>query len=274
MYGGYQVENAAPIHVTLDNIKDQTKEGNGKTYIVPSVMQSSIKSAYSAISEFAGTEEAPGPFYEFHKLMLDAGVFFTDEDFASFGQTVEAFNTYHYTIYIPSNESVRAALEAGMPTLDEAEEYILTQEENYSFDADDYRDSIKSIIADFVNYHIQDNSVYVGGGNTEGNFETSTLDETTGTFCRLNVEGSNDGISIVDGVGNAQSVDTSDPALYNIMTRDYLFDNKDIQSSKQIETSSFAVIHRVPNVLYHKKNQIEDYIKKVERLKKQFSSNE
>lgn len=272
--GGYQIENSTPIHVVPDNIKDQTKEGNGKTYIVPSVMQSSIKSAYSAISKFAGTEEAPGPFYEFHKLMLDAGVFFTDEDFASFGQTVEAFNTYHYTIYIPSNESVRAALEAGMPTLDEAEEYILSQEENYSFDADDYRDSIKSIIADFVNYHIQDNSVYVGGGNTEGNFETSTLDETTGTFCRLNVEGSNDGISIVDGVGNAQSVDTSDPALYNIMTRDYLFDNKDIQSSKQIETSSFAVIHRVPNVLYHKKNQIEDYIKKVERLKKQFSSNE
>lgn len=274
VFGGYQIETSSPIHVTLDNIKDQTKEGNGKTYIVPAVMQSSIKSVYTAISEQAGTEEAKGPFYEFHKLMLDAGVFYTDKDFASFGQTVEPFNTYHYTIYVPSNESVIAALAAGLPTLDEAEEYILSQAENYSFDEDEYRDSIKSIIADFVNYHIQDNSVYIGGGNTVGNFETSTLDETTGTFCRLEVEGSNDGITIVDGAGNTQTVDTSDPALYNIMTRDYLFDDPDIMKSKQIETSSFAVIHRIPNVLYHKQNQIEDYIKKVERLKQQYSSNE
>jgi len=272
--GGYQIENDTIIHVTPENIKDQTKEGNGKTYIVPAVMQSSIKSVYAAITEQAGTEEAPGPFYEFHKLMVDAGVFYTNEDFASFGQTVEAFNTYHYTIYIPSNEAVREALAAGLPTMEAAEEFILTQEENYSFDEDDYRDSIRNIIADFVNYHIQDNSVYVGGGNTVGNFETSTLDAATGTFCRLGVTGSNTGIIVEDGAGNTQSVDTSDPALYNIMTRDYLFDNKDLMSSNQIETSSFAVVHRIPNALYHKKGQIEEYIKTVERLQQQFSSNE
>lgn len=272
--GGYQLENNSPIHVTTDNIKDQTKEGNGKTYIVPSVMQSSIKSAYSAISEHAGTEEAPGPFYEFQKLMIESGAFYTDEDFASFGQTVEAFNTYHYTIYIPSNEAVREALAAGLPTMDDAEEYIKTQEENYFFDEEDYRDSIRSIIADFVNYHIQDNSVYVGGGKNVGNYETSTLDESTGTFCRLNVTGSNTGISIEDGAGNTLSVDTSDPALYNIMTRDYLFDNSDVMQSKLIETSSFAVIHRIPSALYHKKGQIEDYIKKVKRVQEHFSSNE
>lgn len=272
--GGYQIENNTPIHVTTENIKDQTKEGNGKTYIVPSVMQSSVKSVYSAITEHAGTAENPGPFYQFHKLMLDAGVFYTDEDFASFGQTVEPFNTYHYTIYIPSNQAVADALEAGLPTLEDAEEYILTQEENFSFDPDEYRDSIKAIIADFVNYHIQDNSVYVGGGQTEGHFETSTLDEATGTFCRLNVVGSNTGITVVDGTNNKQLVDTSNPALYNIMTRDYLFDKPDIKDSKQIETSSFAVIHSIPGVLYHKHGQIEDYIKKVERLQQQFSSNE
>ncbi|MBR4996443.1 MAG: hypothetical protein IKY84_01020 [Bacteroidaceae bacterium] len=274
VFGGYQLENDAAIHVTNDNIKDQTKEGNGKTYIVPSVMQSSIKSVYSAIAERAGTEEDPGPFYEFQKLMIDAGAFYTDADFASFGQTVESFNTYHYTLYIPSNEAVRAALAAGLPTMEQAEEYIKTQEDNYWFDEEDYRDSIRSIIADFVNYHIQDNSVYIGGGNNVGNFETSTLDEITGTFCRLSVAGSNTEISIEDGAGNTLLVDTSDPALYNIMTRDYLFDNKDIQQSKQIETSSFAVIHRIPNVLYHKKNQIEGYIEKVKRIQEHFSSNE
>lgn len=274
VFGGYQIESQQPIHVTTENIKDQTKEGNGKTYIVPSVMMTSLQSAYAAITAQAGDAENPGPFYEFHKLMNEAGVFYTDEDFSSFGQTVEAFNTYHYTMYIPSNEAVKAAIEAGLPTMEDAEEFILTQEENYSFDEDDYRDSIRSMIADFVNYHIQDNSVYVGGGNNVGNYETSTLDAETGTFCRLSVKGSNSGISIVDGAGNSHSVDTSDPALYNIMTRDYLFDNSDLQASTQIETSSFAVIHRIKNALYHEKDQIKKYVEKVKRLQQQFSTNE
>ena len=58
------------------------------------------------------------------------------------------------------------------------------------------------------------------------------------------------------------------------MTRDYLFDKSDIQQAKQIETSSFAVIHRIPSALYHKQGQIEDYIEKVKRVQAQFSSNE
>ena len=269
--GGYQIEREIPIHVTLDNIKDQTKEGNGKTYIVPDVMMTSLQSAYSAITAQAGDEANPGPFYEFHKLMGESGAFYVDEDFASFGQTVEAFNTYHYTIYIPSNEAVREAIAAGLPTMEQAEEFILSQEENYSFDEDDYRDSIRAIIADFVNYHIQDNSVYVGGGYNVGNYETSTLDEETGTFCRLSVVGTNSDLTVTDGAGNVQKVLTEDPKLYNIMTRDYLFDASDLQQSKLIETSSFAVIHHVKDALYHHKDQVVGYKEKVERLKQQFS---
>ena len=74
--GGYQIEREMPIHVTLDNIKDQTKEGNGKTYIVPDVMMTSLQSAYSAITAQAGDEANPGPFYEFHKLMGESGAFY------------------------------------------------------------------------------------------------------------------------------------------------------------------------------------------------------
>lgn len=272
--GGYQIETSQPIYVAEDNIKDQTKEGNGKAYIVPQVMMTSLQSAYAAITERAGDADNPGPFYEFHKLMRESGAFYIDEDFASFGQTIEAFNTYHYTIYIPSNNSVRAALNAGLPTMEQAEEFILTQEENYSFNADAYRDSIRALIADFVNYHIQDNSVYIGGGYNEGHYETSTLDDETGTFCRLSVVGTNKDIKVTDGIGNTQYVLTDDPKLYNIMTRDYLFNESDIKDSEMIETSSYAVIHRVDNVLYHSKDQIKKYEEKVKRLKELFTANE
>ena len=169
---------------------------------------------------------------------------------------------------------MREAIDAGLPTMEQAEEFILTQEENYAFDEDDYRDSIRAIIADFVNYHIQDNSVYVGGGYNKGNYETSTLDTETGTFCRLSVVGTNSDLIVTDGSGNEQKVLTENPALYNIMTRDYLFDDSDIQQSKLIETSSFAVIHHVKNALYHHENQVEGYKEKVKRLEEQFSINE
>ena len=125
-----------------------------------------------------------------------------------------------------------------------------------------------------MNYHIQDNSVYVGGGHNVGNYETSTLDEETGTFCRLSVVGTNRDLTVTDGAGHEQKVITDDPALYNIMTRDYLFDDSDIQQSKLIETSSFAVIHHVKDALYHKKDQIKIYKEKVKRLQEQFSINE
>ena len=58
------------------------------------------------------------------------------------------------------------------------------------------------------------------------------------------------------------------------MTRDYLFNKSDIKASEMIETSSFAVIHSVDNVLYHEKDQIKKYQEKVKRLQEQFTANE
>ena len=100
------------------------------------------------------------------------------------------------------------------------------------------------------------------------------MDEKTGTFCRLSVVGTNESIKVTDGIGNTQYVLTTDPELYNIMTRDYLFDNSDIRESKMIETSSYAVIHRVKDVLYYEKDQINKYKEKVKRLQEQFTTNE
>ena len=71
--------------------------------------------------------------------------------------------------------------------------------------------------------------------------------------------------------------DNMEGVLYNIMTRDYLFNDGasgasendlDIMKCKQIETSSFAVIHGIDGVLLYDKAQFEEYRKKLE-LKQQ-----
>lgn len=271
LYGGYQLETQSPIAVS--KVSDHSREGNGKTYIVNTLMQSSLKSVYESMAVQATDENAP--FYQFFNLMNDAGVFYKDEDYASFGHTVDIFNTYHYTIYVPSNDAVLKAIENGLPTLEQAEAYVDSlnhADAENQFDGEAYIDSIRSIIHDFVCYHIHDNSVYIGGGNVAGrSFQTGTLDFETNTFYRLTVNANNSSLNVTGGDGKVHKVladSEKEGTLYNIMTRDYLFDNSDLQKATLIETTSFAVVHAIDGempLLYSGK-QLEEYQEQVKRL--------
>ena len=257
LYGGYQADRHMPVQVAEADVYDYSLEGNGKTYVTDEVLQPSMKSVYEAIQERAGTAEDPGPFYEFFQLMEGSSdVFYKDEDYATINYAVKPFNTYHYTIYVPDNASVRQAIKDGLPTwasIEQTIDSLTALDEQGLLPAEvvieDIQDSLSNIISDFVQYHIQDNSVYIGGGARSGSFETSTMNAETLAFYRLNVNCDNNEITVTDAKGNVRHVVTDDPSLYNIMTRDYLFNTSDIRSATQIETSSFAVIHQIDGVL-------------------------
>ena len=260
LYGGYQVDADRPAVVREADVYDYTKEGNGKTYVTDVCLQPSMNSVYNAIRERAGTDDEPGPFYEFFRLMEgSSAVFYKDEDYATIDYAVKPFNTYHYTVYVPDNASVRQAIADGLPTWTSIDELVdslraldeagLLPEEVV---IEDVEDSLANIISAFVQYHIQDNSVYIGGGAKIGSFETSTMNAETLAFYRLGVRCDNEHITVTDARGNVRHVVTTDPNLYNIMTRDYLFNTKDIRTATQIETSSFAVVHQIDGVLYYK----------------------
>lgn len=257
--GGRQADNSAPVSITPDNIYDYSLEGNGKTYVTDVVLQPSMKSVYAAIEERAGTDEEHGPFYEFFRLMNGSDdVFYRDPDYATTDYAVKPFNTYHYTVYVPTNESVLQAEKEGLPTwdyidseqsrLDSLDQLGLLPE---SFVIEEYIDSLADVISAFVQYHIQDNALYIGGGARKGSFETSTMNVATLAFYRLNVTAENSHIEVVDARGNHRHVLTDNPWLYNIMTRDYLFNTSDVTTATQIETSSFAVVHQIDGVLYY-----------------------
>ncbi len=278
IYGGLQVENDEAIVVPDVKIMPG---GNGKTFIMSSLVQSPSKSVYSAMKAQAGNETAP--FYQFFKLMMDAGVFTMDDTYAMSDEyTVDIFNTYHYTVYVPTNEAILEAIANGLPTYEEAEEYLESVGvDPTSPEGEEYLELVASILHDFVCYHIHDNSVYIGGAQVNNReYQTGTLDEVDNIFRRLVVSADNSSLVIKDYAGNEHRVNAEDNmegVLYNIMTRDYLFNDGasgaseadlDIMRCKQIETSSFAVIHGIDGVLLYDKGQFDEYRKKLE-LKQQ-----
>lgn len=293
IYGGFQVENKDLIVVPSTKIMPGE---NGKTYIMPSLAQSPMKSVYSAMKAQAGDETAP--FYQFFNLMQDAGVFIKDDTYAMSDEyTVDIFNTYHYTIYVPSNDSILKAIERGLPTMEAAEDSLVSWGIDLEGpEAESYLNTVRTILHDFVCYHIHDNSVYVGGTQVnEREYQTGTLD-TEKRFRRLTVTVGNSSLVVKDGTGNVHNVkvnDNGESILYNVMTRDYLFNDgvsgvseKDlnITDCKQIETSSFAVIHGIDGVLLYKdkigedkdgkvlyKEQFDGYKKMLENVKKDWN---
>lgn len=280
IYGGYQLEQGIPVPVPQAKINPA---GNGKSYIVSSLTQTPMKSVYSAMGEQAASEDAP--YYQFYKLMTESNTFVTDDTYAmSDDRTVDVFNTYHYTIYVPSNDSVLAAIKHGLPTIEQANEFV--KENNLtSAQKEEYLDSIRAILHDFVCYHIHDNSVYIGGTEVkDAEYQTGTMNMDERVFRRVTVSADKSSLTVVDGAGRSHSVEVkleNEGVYYNLMTRDYLFndgdtggrvDEKDsnISNSKCIETSSFAVIHAIDDVLLYDNAQLDSYKSRVEALQKKF----
>lgn len=119
------------------------------------------------------------------------------EDMGGLDQNVRTFNTYHYTVYVPTNDKIEEAYAAGLPNwfdmetiAEDVEEKKLTQTDKIA-ELDDLKanaapqeqiDALQAeldaltaeinatiaalkkdveLIVNFVKYHIQDNSVYV-----------------------------------------------------------------------------------------------------------------
>lgn len=282
IYAGHQLETESVIALSAEDI---SLSENGRTYVLPSLAQSSLKSAYDMMKAQAGDESNQGPFYQFFKLMKESDVYSKDDTYATSGElTLDVFNTYHYTIYVPSNEAVLKAIDAGLPTVEKAKEFLESFGEDELSDEvkETYLNKVKSIVRDFVCYHIHDNSVYIGGSPIRNKeYQTSVLDTVANIFRRLKVSADNSSLTIVDeakGVHHVNVVPDKEGKLYNVMSRDYLFNDgvsgilmkeevseeTNIEISKHIETSSFAVIHGIDGVLLYDNAQLAGYKTDVE----------
>ncbi|MGX8696850.1 MAG: fasciclin domain-containing protein, partial [Prevotella sp.] len=142
--GSYQTNEAQPLQVSY--IYDQTDGGNGKSYILDS---EPIMGTRQTVRDVLAQHEE---FSKFLELMDGSGLFemIHLKRNATAGQNVSTFNTYHYSIYVPTNESIEALQRAGkLSTWEKVDAY--EEEGNQTAKT---RDSLQ--IVNFLKYHIQD----------------------------------------------------------------------------------------------------------------------
>ena len=199
---------------------------------------------------------------------------------------VRMFDTYHYTVYVPSGDALQRAYDQGLLTWDSLLVEIETfRKEKPAASADEvqeFKDSIKAgadLIAKFVRYHFQDNSVYVdnvphalavdrGDVNNDGlrdyeynlevSYETSAFNEQRNKFSsvlvktEINPETGDETLSIRGDLDDSNPdanvcyvVKEDENRLYNVMTREIQY------SGGGVKTSSYAVVHKIDNFLVY-----------------------
>ncbi|MDR1120531.1 MAG: hypothetical protein LBM08_06395 [Dysgonamonadaceae bacterium] len=246
--GGANIDRDESISVTTSYHMQ-----NGTTYLIDRVLQMPLRSTYS---ELVTQPE----FSEFYELCFDVKEVLDGADKVGGGlifgrngigidltMNVRFFNTFHYTVYVPTNRAIREAINNN--EIMRWEDIEKLKESNYGRYV-----SEATNLYDFLSYHFQDNSVYISDKFDATSYETANLERNsngslTGKFSKLTVRA--DGTDLwVQGIGNQAplKVERSDPSFYNRMVRDYQF----LSGSYNLSTSSFAVIHQIDGVLKYK----------------------
>lgn len=258
---GLQIEQSRPVPVT--QIFDQTKNGNGKAYVVESeVPMTSSKSVYKTLSEhpeysrFFNLLSGGDPDSAQYNLTLAM----IDNQYSCVDYNIRLFDNYHYTVWVPTNESLDALHEAGiLPYWDDLDAQTDSAWSGNRDAAKVMKYKIRTRILDFLRYHIQDNAIFMGEGVVDGRYETSKLNPVNKKFYSLAVNANNSSISVTDALGNTRQVQTADRNLYNNMCREYLYTQKDkeVAYKGNLYSSSHAVVHLIDGPLMFSESQLE-----------------
>lgn len=248
------------------NVTRAYNQSNGNTYFIDRPIQSPLTSVYKVLSE---TPE----FSSFFSLMIgfpatsSSVIFVSKSNYYGIDFNVKFFNTFNYTVYVPTNAAIDQAIQDGIIKPWESQGSIVGI--NALTDATEKAAAILQLER-FIRYHFQDNSVFVDNHSFNGVYQSATqkkddLSTHFGTFknkyYKIGVNTSPNSITLTTESNKTAHVLTTG-GLYNIMTRDFVFSNKPSAfknvdgtgtgsdfASSLIYTSSTAVIHQIDNVL-------------------------
>jgi hypothetical protein len=252
---------------------------NGTTHLLTGQLQMPARSVFdilrnepqfSKFFEMCTSIPAEAPYtFPGNDTIFGGQIFGRDRSFTGIDQNILFFNTFNYTVYVPTNEAIEKAI---------SDRFIKDWDEIAAISdvVDRARETDK--LYRFLRYHFQDNSVYISGASVDALYDTATLNREIEKFYKIHVvtDGTRLGVNVhcspedINGNGvidddewvdlpeHADRYPTSHPAwvvkdngLFNIMARDYKFNGGDPTTVTSIETSSFAVIHQIDGVLYY-----------------------
>jgi hypothetical protein len=259
-------ENESAITATV-TVKEEQK--NGETFFLNKIVQPPLYSVYHILSDVENNPQFSAFFYLCAGAIEVANpdnasapkvsnpIFVNERILGSANRIVSFFNTYNYTVYVPTNEKVEEYIRREFPGLNATPDMIWDK----IFDMTDAHAQAAAAkkLYDFLLYHFQDNSVYIRGGSDPQFYETALLNPVSLRFRRLYVVPDAENLKVYsekDPAAGAErqllaKVITTTPSYYNVMARDCQFENLGTTSNPgyRIVTSSFAVIHQIDNVL-------------------------
>ena len=158
------------------------------------------------------------------------------EQSSGVGQVVTTFNNFRYTILVPTNDAVKQAF---------ASDKNLWTWERIAMEDNAATKREKALyLLNFLRRHIVDGAVPLGVGGINREYDTAARDKNN-QFVKLHVTTTSSGATF----GSGSQIVTSNPALYNILTRDYIVDNRDPQKASNIVASSRAIIHLIDKAI-------------------------
>lgn len=248
LWGGGNIElNASKsTNSYTASVTDIYNMKNGKVYVLDKQLQHPIKSLYQ---ELRNTPQ----FSKFFALCEGSdSIFVKDATYPGYDYNVKFFSAYHYTVYVPTNDAIDAAIAAGLPTWEEI---------NSEGDAT-VKATKRKKLENFLKYHFQDNSIYIGGAhNANQAYSTAASYTVSGTskikFYNLKVTNDDTSLKLLDGAGRTVHVYKNN-SLYNLMLRDYGFQcvKGDLSTATQIDFSSRIVVHEIDNYLLYSKEEL------------------
>ncbi len=283
--GGFQAENEAAgltnvnLGVIENNVTDEHDMSNGTTYILDSPLVPSARSVYNVLTNDEQYDnETYNAFYDLcacNEDIIRACGLVNERDLTSSQQrtelkkyqifidesgpdySVQFFNNYRYTIFVPTRQAIEEAIQAGLPSWDEIEadfNSCMNEDEHPKTYEDSLRLQTKiTYLTNFLRYHFIDNSVFVDHSdidNTE--YVTSSYDNEKGLFCKVIVRRQNGVLQVEDNYGGSWKTAGGD---VNVMARDITCNttpnNATSMSGITIDGSSFIVLHQINGVLNH-----------------------
>ena len=249
--GGWQIDHRNKL-LAVNQDEIYTKQ-NGKSYVINDQMPlTTEKSIYLTLqerpefNEFLDLLDHDGADLLALKLRNTYNAGLSNQG----NKNLRLLDNYNYTIYVPTNESIRKLIDDGLlPTWEDYENQ--TAEVWGSEDAaKEAQDIIKDIIVSFIRYHIQDHSIAINmapeGGKYENSYETMRRNLTTGRFYPLVVNNQGGQMWVRDVLGNTRNVVKTD-GLYNRICREYWF--KGSGNAATTYMASDAVVHQIDGVL-------------------------
>ena len=264
--GGYlKIKNAGTSNMTVAGALQEMEgasipvttiypEENGKAYIMEDGMPlTAKKSAYAIMNEHS-------EYSAFAKLLFDCGLLKQKQSSRTCADyNIKLFDAYNYTIYAPTNESIEQLHDQGiLPYKSDIDDLTA---DDFGGDNTLYKQA-KAALTDrleqFVRYHIQDNSVIIGGKPVSNvKYETFKVNDETKRFYSVTATMNNSSITLSDQIGNTRHVVTGE-GLYNNQGREYWITSGDDKTGSKsiIYNASDVVVHLIDGPLFYSSEQL------------------